>query len=131
MHPIDDRTWPNKTEENKSWNEFMEWADEEWPYANVLHKFVYDRLLDYEKIGLLIEFLKTLDGWNDGEGFFVKELTLDYLEGIVKNFKPKEDDEIEKLAIKLRQVCTAYSYEPLKDQWEAIAKKAIEIIKGK
>lgn len=124
MHPIDDRTWPNKTEENKSWNEFEKWImDNHCETYKAFHRFA--------KVGLILEYLKTLDGWNDGEGFFVKELTLDYLEGIVKNFKPKEDDEIEKLAIKLRQVCTAYSYEPLKDQWEAIAKKAIEIIKGK
>lgn len=126
---------PKPQSENKSWNEFLEWADEEWPYANVLHKFVYDRLLDYEKIGLLIEFLKSkdtdkvLDVYRKPDKGFevhIKDLfTVENLELWVRELKPKEDDEIEKIEQELSYMWSnGYS-------WKDIAKKAMEIIKGK
>lgn len=120
-----------KVEENKSWNEFLEWANELGETESKY--FTYINCADYEKIGLLIEYLKSKDYFRnrkfetiDGSSMF----SVSVLEHTVKSLRPKEDDEVEKLAEALRFTSIHDRRYGEKDYWKNIAKKAIEIIRG-
>lgn len=121
----------NYLDKNKSWNEFLEWANELGETESKY--FTYINCADYEKIGLLIEYLKSV-GLRHEKEIVLSDLEVEKLESKVKSLKPKEDDEVEELANELYlsgggsgKLTTPGGIE----YWETIARKAIEIIKGK
>lgn len=128
-HGLDYADEVKKIDENKSWKEFLLWANFITPSTRAVTDNDYYGLKEYEKIGLLIEFLKSRN-WNQSASFDMNWLTVDWLEKQVKSLKPKEDSEIEKLAEELRIESNSYRDYQGKDYWPRIAKKAIEIIRG-
>lgn len=119
-------------EENKSWNEFIEWAKDYTKEGEGF--FNYYSYEEFGKVGLLICYLKTrkdcLVLTND-----LTQVDVEYLENVVKFLKPKEDSEIEDLARELLGVYinnpdVNLGHTPYKKDWIAVAKKAIEIIRG-
>lgn len=95
----------NYLDKNKSWNEFIEWANELGETESKY--FTYINCADYEKVGLLIQYLKSkgyvdkaeYSAYSSGVMFwdFRGTLALDRLEKLVKELKPKEDDEVERV----------------------------------
>lgn len=124
----------NYLDKNKSWNEFLEWAKDFTKEGNDF--FNYYSYENFGKIGLLIEYLKS-------KGFFETNyivgqsgcgLSAVALEGAVKSLKPKEDGEIVRLANELYKAGGGNGKLDTPggiEYWSDIAKRAIEIIKGK
>ncbi len=121
--------------EDKSWNEFIDYANSQLAdHLGRSHPDMYYESKEFNKIGLLIVYLKSKDFHNKDVKFCIKEFTLENLESEVKSLKPKEDDEVEELANELYlsgggsgKLTTPGGIE----YWETIARKAIEIVKGK
>lgn len=113
-----------KVEENKSWDEFIKWVHNNSKY------YKYEYCNNYEKIGLLIEYLKSI-GLRHEKEIVLSDLEVKKLEAKVKSLKPKEDDEIERVANELRKsYLDAKKTNSIIINWDYIARKAIEIIRG-
>ncbi len=102
-----------------SWADFCEWKYE---FLNCRN---YRDLEDYEKIGLLIVFLKErgLRSWDMPN---INFMSLEILEDKVKSLPPK-DNEVEKLAERLMGL----NYGPdTINKFKHMARVAIEVIRG-
>lgn len=121
----------NYLDKNKSWNEFIDYANSQLAdHLGRSHPDMYYESKEFNKIGLLIEYLKS----KEYNAYFpvVRDLNIAWLELEVKSLKPV--DEVEELANELYlsgggsgKLTTPGGIE----YWETIARKAIEIIKGK
>lgn len=124
----------NYLDKNKSWNEFIDYANSQLAdHLGRSHPDMYYESKEFNKIGLLIEYLKSV-GLRHEKEIVLSDLEVEKLESKVKSLKPKEDDEVEELANELYlsgggsgKLTTPGGIE----YWETIARKAIEIIKGK
>lgn len=112
----------NYLDKNKSWNEFIEWVkiqtrDDNW-----------NGYRDFVKIGLLIEYLKSV-GLRHEKEIVLSDLEVEKLEAKVKSLK--QVNEVGKLAILLQEhVGTQSNSESTREYMLRIAKEAIEFING-
>lgn len=119
-----------KMNENKSWEEFVVYANSALKdYLGRSHPDMYYESKEFNKIGLLIEYLKSKDFHNKDVKFCIKEFTLENLESEVKSLKPKEDDEVEEIKELLFEEggISIWSEVKMRD----LARKAIEILRKK
>ena len=80
-------------DEDKAWNEFGDWAHEQFDFSD------WNRVADFIRIGLLIEYLKTKANLKDpDEIIHLSNINVEYLEKEVKSLKPV--DEVEDRYIK-------------------------------
>lgn len=123
-HGMDFESENKHLDEDKAWDEFISWQFKR--SENVAYS--YQEFKDYAKIGLLIEYLKSRCLETKTE-LVVNDLCVEALELKVKSLKPV--DEVDELAEVLRIESASYRDYQGADYWPRIARKAIEIIKGK